>query len=264
MTWSVDVLHYATGLVPGAQVRWLTGFDQWQVFHFNAFLLRQDGQNVLVDCGIDDLDVFNTVLRSTLGERGLLHPAGPGVSIRSLLAERGLEPRDIDVVALTHLHIDHVANAQMFRNATFLMSRVGYERHADLERRLPEMVPEAVFPSGAIGFLREKPGRLELVDDGPTALAGISAKHVGGHTADCTAFIVDGDIGKVIFPSDTAWTALNIAERHPPGSVVNVAECYEAFRWLNATKGIVLPPHDAQLSDLLSRKADEPRTNEEV
>jgi glyoxylase-like metal-dependent hydrolase (beta-lactamase superfamily II) len=256
MSWTVEVLHYATGQVPGAQVTFLDGYDAWQEFHFHVFLLRDGDHVVLLDTGIDDLAPFNRMLEPALGERGLLRPAGPGVSVRSLLAERDLAPEDVDFVALSHLHIDHAANIPMFTEAKFLMSREGYERHKDLQRRVPEMVPDPVFPAAAIEFL-EQPGRdrLQLLEDGETGLPGLTIKYLGGHTADCAAYVAQTDGGDVIFPSDTAWTLRNLRDHHPPGSVVDIAQSYEAFTWLDGLEGTVLPPHEAGLADLLAGNA---------
>lgn len=249
MTWTVEVLHYATGEVPEAQVRFQAGFDEWATFHFHVFLLRDGEQNVLIDCGIDNLGPFNAMLRAGLGDRGLLRPAGAGTTVWSLLADRGLSPEDIDVVALTHLHIDHVANAPMFPRARFLMSAEGHRRHRALAERLPEMVPDPTFPAEAIAFLGEPgAGRLELVEDGPTALPGLSIRYVGGHTADCAAYVADTPAGPVVFPSDTVWTYRNLEQRHPPGSVVDVAQAYATLRWVAGLEAVVLPPHEPELA----------------
>jgi glyoxylase-like metal-dependent hydrolase (beta-lactamase superfamily II) len=42
-------------------------------------------------------------------------------TLRSQLAELGLEPDDIDCVVLTHLHQDHTGNIGLFPNSTFLV-----------------------------------------------------------------------------------------------------------------------------------------------
>ncbi len=257
MTWTIDILHYATGEVPEAQVRFQAGFDAWATFHFHAFLLRDGERNVLIDCGIDNHAPFNAMLLAGLGERGLLRPAAPGTTVRSLLAERQLSPEDIDVVALTHLHIDHVANAPMFPRARFLMSAEGYRRHRALAERLPEMVPDPTFPAEAIDFLGEPgAGRLELVVDGPTPLPGLSIRYVGGHTADCSAYLAETAIGTVVFPSDTVWTYRNLQQCHPPGSVVDVAQAYTTLRWVAGLDAVILPPHEPHLAAALAGASD--------
>ena len=46
------------------------------------------------------------------------------------LADLGLEPRDIDYVAFSHMHFDHVGNANLFTRATWILNR-------DLHRHVP-------------------------------------------------------------------------------------------------------------------------------
>ncbi len=45
--------------------------------------------------------------------------------LKRALAERGLEPDDVNLVINTHLHVDHCGNNRLFRRARILMSRAG-------------------------------------------------------------------------------------------------------------------------------------------
>ncbi len=44
-------------------------------------------------------------------------------SLRSQLEEIGVEPEQIDYLALSHYHADHTANANMFKNSTWIVQR---------------------------------------------------------------------------------------------------------------------------------------------
>lgn len=58
-------------------------------------LVRSEGKNILVDSG-------------SFGDRGKLIDA---------LGKEGLAPKDIDIVIVTHTHLDHTANLSLFENA---------------------------------------------------------------------------------------------------------------------------------------------------
>lgn len=229
------------------------GFDEWTTFNYYVFLLVGENHRILVDCGIDDLEPFNAVLRRALGERGMARPERPRDPVLTLLAERGVEPEDIDAIALTHLHVDHVANVHLFPRAQYLVSAEGWRRHLELERAAPQMVPDPIFPRRAIDHLRDAGDRLVLVDDGPAPLPGLEVRYVGGHTADCAAWIVRTGAGRVVLPSDTIWTYRNLEDDHPVGALVDLRQCYEAMAWVRTAGAIVIPPHDP---DVLRRHPD--------
>lgn len=251
MSSRIDILHYAVQQVPGPQVFFQAHFGEWFTFAYYAFLIRSEGRNVLVDCGMDDPEPLNALCRAGLGEHGVVRPNHRESSISDLLDRHGLRPDDIDVVAFTHFHIDHIANARMFTRARFLVSDEGWRRHLEMRQALPQMTPDPAFPSGVIDFLVDvKEERVDLVPDGPTSIPGLSIRYVGGHTIDSAAFVVQTDAGKVVIPGDTVWARRNLEDDHPVGSAVDIAQCYRAMAWARSAGEIILPTHEP---DLLER-----------
>jgi N-acyl homoserine lactone hydrolase len=94
-----------------------------------AFLLRHPSAGaILVDTGLhpsvatDGQENFGR-----LGAR-FAHPAlAPGADVPAQLRERGLDPGEIPVVVMTHLHIDHSSAISEFPNSTFVLSEVEWE-----------------------------------------------------------------------------------------------------------------------------------------
>ncbi len=68
--------------------------------HFECYLIRSQEQTILVDTGIGD----------TASNPGTIGMFGGGIegNLASELDSAGVQPGDIDVVFLTHLHPDHV------------------------------------------------------------------------------------------------------------------------------------------------------------
>jgi N-acyl homoserine lactone hydrolase len=58
----------------------------------------------------------------------------PGRDLSTQLRERGVDPRQVGTVLLTHLHIDHASGISEFPNATFVLSKAEW-RAAIGERR---------------------------------------------------------------------------------------------------------------------------------
>ena len=74
-------------------------------------LIKGQGRVALVDVGYNHKE-YGAVLATTYGARDWHSP-------RTVLAECGITPEDVDTVFLTHSHFDHMGNIEDFPNATF-------------------------------------------------------------------------------------------------------------------------------------------------
>ncbi len=245
MSYSIKILKYGTQLVPGPQVFFQSGWDRRIEFDFYVFLIQGEGLTAVVDCGMDDASAINALISSGLGPEYqiLTRPDRKGVT--ELLAGEGVSLEDVDYVALTHFHSDHVSNIALFPRARFLISHSGWQELMELRQRIPNMVSNPIFPTSAITFIENMlEERVDLLADGETPLPGISIKHVGGHTADSAAFVIPTGEGRVVIPGDTIWTYENFESNTPVGSAVNISECFEAMSWVRQTADLILPTHD--------------------
>ena len=143
----------------------------------NCLLIRTGGKNVLVDTG----------LGTKHGARARRIFAMKAGKLVSNLARIGLQPADIDLVVLTHLHFDHVGgctqyNRQnqlepVFPRAIHLVQRQDWiEATETNERTRPAYVPEDFLPL-------EEARQLELLDGDAELLPGLWVRRTGGHTA---------------------------------------------------------------------------------
>jgi N-acyl homoserine lactone hydrolase len=94
-----------------------------------AFLIRHPSAGaILVDTGLhpsvatDPRENFGRT-GARLGNPGL----APGTDVPAQLRERGLDPGEIPVVVMTHMHIDHTSAISEFPNSTFVVSEVEWE-----------------------------------------------------------------------------------------------------------------------------------------
>ena len=94
-----------------------------------SFLVEHPSGPVLVDtglhpsCAIDPKKNFGRV--GALAFRGM--KMGPNGTVRDQLLERGIEARDVRLVVMTHLHVDHASAMSEFPNATFVFSKREWE-----------------------------------------------------------------------------------------------------------------------------------------
>jgi glyoxylase-like metal-dependent hydrolase (beta-lactamase superfamily II) len=244
MSYTIKALHYATQQVPGPQAFFQAAWDERVEFYYYVFLLRGEGVTAVIDCGTSTFAPVNKALRRDLGEQGTARPTRGEQAVTALLAEEGVTTQDVDVVAITHFHWDHVGNVALFPNARFLVSAQGWKTHQDLRAHIPAMVADPVFPDQALEYLARHAERVDLTPDGPAPLPGVEIRHVGGHTADSAAFTIPTEEGRVVIPGDTIWTYANLERDLPVGAAVDIRQCHEAMAWARSAGDIILPTHD--------------------
>jgi len=155
----------------------------------NTFLLQLDGKHVLIDTGC------GVTMGPTLGKQ------------IDNLAAMGIEPADIDVVLMTHLHPDHMnglidaRGAAVFPRAELVINEAELRFHDD--ETSPSRTPEE-----ARGFFAEAKvaiapyrDRIRTAKDGPT-LPGVTAVTQPGHTPGHTAWLVESNGESVLIWGD--------------------------------------------------------------
>ena len=165
-----------------------------------------DGKNVLFETGIGAF--FEPALRERYGVVESNH-----VLLDSLQAV-GLEPKDIDVIVLSHLHFDHAGGllteyregepAQLvFPNASYVIGKIHWERATH-----PHPRDRASFIE-ALPELLQATGRVELVVGGFSTTLGTAVRfhESNGHTpglmlAEIQGHSTTGDIQGVVFCAD--------------------------------------------------------------
>ncbi len=146
--------------------------------NFHCFVVRSDDRVVLIDTGWGP----------ELGPPGAPESRG---ALLDRLSELGLAPKDIDIVAFTHLHADHVgwnllyegeAISPRFENARYLVSRRDWAFFTSREENHPNIARQAL-PLERIGVLDTFP-------DGHRLTESITAIPTPGHTPGHTSFMI--------------------------------------------------------------------------
>lgn len=173
------------------------------------------------------------------------------------LAERGVQPEDVDVVVLSHLHFDHAGGVVsrweegaeprlVFPRARFVVSRVAWERAI-----APHPRDRASFLPALPGLL-EASGRLDLVDgDRAPALGDAVRFHRSdGHTPGLLISEIRGDAGGVLYVSDLApgrpWVHLPITMGYDRAPELLVDEKRALFEHALATGLRLFFTHDPE------------------
>jgi glyoxylase-like metal-dependent hydrolase (beta-lactamase superfamily II) len=189
-----------------------------------VFLIRHPSVGaILVDTGLhpsiatDGRENFGS-LATRFGKPGL----EPGEDAPAQLRKRGLDPGEVPIVVMTHLHLDHASAISEFPQATFLVSEVewnaatrgprpllnGYRRpHFDyaFDYRTVD------FDRGGIASYASFGRTFDLFGDGSLRLA-----YTPGHSAGHMSVIARLRERDFVIGGDVTYTAAQLAGSAPP------------------------------------------------
>lgn len=241
--YSVSILCNGRWVAPGAVIySHPFGWREPVEIAQNFFLVEGGGHVVLVDTGVDHLESYVDP-----AQLARLRPA-PSVTTRDLLAERGIEPEDVDTLILTHLHFDHYANARLFTRARVVVNRTDYVHVLLPENR--RYAPRDGFPRDTFGWLVDDAWeRLELVEGETEVLPGIRTIETGGHSPGHQIVTVETEAGLVVIPGDEVYMYENLEQDVPIGYYHDFEKLVAAMDTISALGGHVLPAHDPSVAE---------------
>jgi glyoxylase-like metal-dependent hydrolase (beta-lactamase superfamily II) len=197
--------------------------------------------------------------RTSLGRRqAFVLPArqAPGESAPEQLRARGIDPAQIELVVMTHLHNDHASGAIQFPEATFVVDGAewvaasaggfaeGYRReHYDQPLRW-HTVDYAAAGAGPHGAFERT---LDLFGDGSVRLLATP-----GHTLGHQSLLLALEGRELLLTGDAAYTRRTIDEHLVPIFCADAARYRHSLAQVHAHAAehpdtIVVPGHDAEL-----------------
>jgi len=131
-----------------------------------------------------------------------------GCTVDNLRAA-GIDPDDIDIVLMTHLHPDHSFGlihedgSAVYKNADLYVSDVDWAEWTD-EANLTRNDFRKDWTEGTLAAVAPYRARLKLVKMGEEIMPGIKTMSVAGHSLGQCAYIFESNGEKVVFTGDVA------------------------------------------------------------
>lgn len=168
------------------------------VIPISAFVVRTGGVTAIIDAGIGERSVEWTP--PGVGTQKL-----EGGALPAALAAAGVTREEIDLVLLTHVHLDHngwvwADDAPFFPNATV---RCGAGDWALVDGQAGE--------GAAMMQALADAGRVELIDGDIDVAPGISTLHTPGHTPGHTMYVLSSGEQRAMILGDAISCPLQIA-----------------------------------------------------
>ncbi|MEX1366246.1 MAG: MBL fold metallo-hydrolase [Nannocystaceae bacterium] len=236
--------------------RWCPPDEQGRIaLACRALLVTEDsGRRVLLEAGIGTF--FPPALRDRYGVQESEHV------LLASLRERGVEPADVDVIVLSHLHFDHAGGLLTawqpdppdqplrlcFPNARYVVGAEAWARaKAPHARDRASFIPE-------LPDLLEGTGRLEVVDGPRSKTLGdgydFSLSH--GHTPGLLLTRVQTPRGPVTFMGDLVpgvpWVHLPITMGYDRFPELLIDEKHALLDRIRSDDGWMFFTHDSQVA----------------
>ena len=243
VTFGVRILPLGFGEVPGPEVYWMSDWEQWHRLAFQAFLIQQDGANILVGTGpAQDLTAMNAGWAALLGERAAFQRED-GQWLPTQLEQLGLATSDITHVLLTPLQLYTTSNVHLFDQAQICLTERGWT-HFHSSHRHPHDDRWTSIPPEVLSYMtHEAWDRVRLLADEDEILPGLRTWWTGSHHRASMAVEVDTPAGTVTI-TDAYFTERNLREDHPIGICENIYEALAAHDRVRRTADIALTLYD--------------------
>lgn len=154
------------------------------------------------------------------------------------LKRHGIDPEEVGIVVLTHLHWDHAGGIVSLPKAPLMCQRCEYEW------LLKSYKWEVGYPTWLIEAVLKNKNRLELVEGNFAVDEGIEIWLCGGHTIGSQAVVVTTESGPCIITGDNVMVYENVLESVPIGLFHNLHECLYFMERIKRSSCCFIPSHD--------------------
>lgn len=246
--YEVTCLPVGRGEVPGPELFWMSGWDQWYPLLFQTVLVRGDGVTALVNTGpARDLAPMNAHWAQLLGERAAMRRED-GEFVLDQLASHGVTPDDVTHVILTPLQLYTVSNVMAFGNARICIAERGWVHfhttHAHPHDDRATSIPDDVL----VHLVTEAWPRVHLLGDEDELAPGLRTWWCGTHHR--ASIVVEADTAQgTVAISDAFFYLENLDRDHPIGINENMHEALHTYDRVRRTADIAVPLYDPKNLD---------------
>ncbi len=209
-------------------------FGTPQDLYSNMWFIEGPKKKIIVDTGAD----AKTIARHGFPSEQINYPD-------DALAKVGLKFKDVDILILTQMHLDHVEYARHFTSAKVFVQKREYEFAMN-----PHPVMAGVYVKDMFADLKN----MELVDGDTEIAEGVKVLLTPGHTPGSQSVEVVSDKGTIILSGlctikDNFYPPGELKDLMPiitPGIHTNTMQAFDSMMWIKEKANLAIPLHDIE------------------
>lgn len=157
----------------------------------------------------------------------------------SELRKRGLKPRDVDIVILSHLHYDHCLSIDLFKKAEVVISS---EELKYASSSKPQKLGDFYIPRHVVDMLK---GREVIeAEEGTEIEEDVYLLETPGHTPGSISLVVEERNGRTVIAGDAAKNAWEFKHNRLETFYGEEADAVRSIKKLKKVADLVIPGHD--------------------
>jgi glyoxylase-like metal-dependent hydrolase (beta-lactamase superfamily II) len=160
------------------------------------------------------------------------------------LRDAGIDPQDVELVILTHLHWDHAGNNDLFPDARVLVQLKELRYAISPGRFFHKAFLSPQSGWGAPSYLMPN---LDTVDGEAAIAPGLTVVPTPGHTPGSHSVIAETEHGRFAIAGDAISLYENIEKDIPPGFHVDVDAAVDSMDRLRSKADHFLPGHEYEV-----------------
>jgi glyoxylase-like metal-dependent hydrolase (beta-lactamase superfamily II) len=228
----------------GQYLTWGRGLGSEVTIPATAWVIEGGPYPILVDTGMSD-----TERACKWHHQGVQEP---GQDMPSQVRKLGIEPEEVGMLILTHLHWDHTFNMKAFSRARNIVHR--RELHFAMDP-IPQYFKS--YEAYQLGLTAPFKGvQFELVDGEVELLPGIKVFPTFGHCPGHQSVEVMTEKGPYVIAGDAVMLYDNLRGDPetkmplvPPSRYTNALESWESLKAIVGRASYALPGHDLRVFD---------------
>jgi N-acyl homoserine lactone hydrolase len=256
--WPEAQRHREEGRLAGVHALGLLGAGEPIDFPIIAFLVEHPELGVvLIDTGLHPsiaVDKKQNVGRLYSATVARYWEMEPSQALPDQLRKRGIEPSDVKLIVMTHMHLDHTSGMVQFPDATFVFSRQEWEkanepkgwRNGYVQKHFDHAFDYRLidFDDPDVGSFAGFGRSFDLLGDGSIRVA-----FTPGHTMGHMSVVLRGSDREVLVTGDAAYTMHAVQTGHKPYLMQDehlfARSLREIQRYVEQTpSALVVPGHD--------------------
>jgi len=176
--------------------------NTWIKLPVMAFLIDTGNGYILYDTGSNP-EAMNGYWQNLMQEVYPLYQT-EDERLENQLALCGIKPEDIKTVVLSHMHLDHAGNLQLFPHAEIYVPKADYLNALAAVHMNPDPETHGGYIKGDL----ERPAKqYHLITEDFEIAPGIEIINLPGHTEGLLGIVLHLEGGTIILPQDCVYTS---------------------------------------------------------